>query len=116
MPKTDRTIPEISPYHNAASGDLADEHGRLGAEIAALEARRKEIAAELIRRGAASIDGELFTATVVSEAMVANIDRKAIEEEMGEAWIARFLKWSKRCASVRTAQRAADDPDSTMAA
>jgi hypothetical protein len=107
MPDTSRTISEITSYHNMVSGDLADEHGRLGAEIAALEARRKAIAAELVRRGEASAEGELFTATIVSEAMVANVDRKAIEGEMGEAWIARFLKWSKRCASVRTAPRAA---------
>jgi hypothetical protein len=107
MTETGRTIPAISPYHNTASSELADEHGRLAAEIAALEARRKAIAAELIRRGDASVAGELFTATVVAEAMVATVDRKAIEAEMGEAWIARFLKWSRRCAAVRTTPREA---------
>jgi hypothetical protein len=115
MLKADHTIPEISRYHNATSRDLADEHGRLGLEIAELEARRKAITAELVRRGASSVEGDLFTATVVSEAMVANVDRKAIEEEMGEAWIARFLKWSRRCAAVRTTPRVASVDDLTAA-
>src|SRR3954447_9781700 len=106
MPKATATITENSPFHNLPAADLADEYGRIGAEIAALEARRKAMAAELISRGESSVNGERFTATVVSEAMVATIDRKAIEDEMGEAWISRFLRWSKRCASVRTAPRA----------
>lgn len=106
MPEAAETITENSPFHNLPAADLADEYGRIGAEIAALEVRRKAIAAELIGRGKSSVDGEQFTATVVAEAMVATIDRKAIEDEMGEAWISRFLKWSKRCASVRTASRA----------
>lgn len=100
---------ETSPFHNLTASDLADEHGRLGTEIAALEARRKEIAAEMIRRGAQHAEGDQFASTVVSEAMVATIDREAIERDMGESWLAKYLKWTRRCASVRTTLRAAAD-------
>jgi hypothetical protein len=100
-------ITETSPFHNLAVADLADIHGQLGAEIAELEARRKTIAAEMIRRGIRHIEGDLFETTVVAEAMVANLDREAIERDMGESWLAKYLKWTKRCASVRTTPCAA---------
>jgi hypothetical protein len=104
-------LTETPPFHNLAASDLADEHGRLGAEIAELEARRKAIAAELVARGVPHVEGDRFESTVVSEAMVATIDREAIERDMGEAWLARYLKWTRRCASVRTTPRAAADMD-----
>jgi hypothetical protein len=107
MPRVISKITETSLFHNLGIADLADMHGQLGAEIAALEARRKEIAAEMIRRGVQHIEGDLFETTIVAEAMVANIDRKAIERDMGESWLAKYLKWTKRCASVRTMSRAA---------
>jgi hypothetical protein len=106
MSKTASRIAETSQFHNLGAADLADIHGQLGAEIAALEARRKEIAAEMIRRGVQHAEGDLFETTVVAEAMVANIDRQAIERDMGESWLAKYLKWTKRCASVRTTPRA----------
>jgi hypothetical protein len=40
-----------------------------------------------------------------SEAMVCTLDRPGIEKAMGEAWVARFLKWSKRSAHVKTTAR-----------
>jgi hypothetical protein len=109
MPKVTSKITETSQFHNLGAADLADIHGQLSAEIATLEARRKEIAAEMIRRGVQHVEGDLFETTVVAEAMVANIDRKAIERDMGESWLAKYLKWTKRCASVRTMPRAAAD-------
>lgn len=102
---TSSTTAEPSQFDNLAASDLADMHGRLGAEIAALEARRKAIAAELIARGVRHAEGDMFDAAVIRETMVAAIDREAIERDMGEAWLAKYLKWSKRCASVRTTPR-----------
>jgi hypothetical protein len=96
---------EASQFHNMNTADLADMHGRLGVEIAELEVRRKAIAEEMIARGIPHIEGDLFESTVVSEAMVANIDRQAIERDMGESWLAKYLKWSKRCTSIRTTPR-----------
>jgi hypothetical protein len=37
--------------------------------------------------------------------MVATLDRPGIEKAMGEAWVARFLKWSKRSAFIKTSAR-----------
>jgi len=109
VPKATLNITETSHFHNVTTSDLADEHGRLGAEIAVLEARRKEVAVEMIRRGVQHVEGSQFESTVISEAMVATIDREAIERDMGESWLAKYLKWTRRCASVRTTQRAAAD-------
>lgn len=105
MPKAVATIPPASPLHNLAAGDLADEHGALCARIADLETRRKAIGAELIRRGVTEIEGALFRCVVVAETVTATVDRGAIEAAMGEAWLARFLKWSKRSAHVKTTAR-----------
>lgn len=97
----------VSLFDNRPAADLADEHGALGLQIAELENRRKAIGAELIRRGITVINGERFHACMIAETMVANLDRKAIEQQMGEARIARFLKWSKRSAHVKTTPLAA---------
>jgi hypothetical protein len=107
MPKAVANIALVSAFHNLSAADLADEHGTLGVRIAELQNRQKAIAGELIRRGEAHIDGALFRATLIAETMTATVDRKAIEGAMGEAWLARFLKWSHRSASVRTAPIAA---------
>jgi hypothetical protein len=108
MPKATTQTAETSQFHNIAAADLADMHGRLGAEIAELEARRRAVGDELIARGIRQAEGDQFESTVVGETMVANIDRKAIERDMGESWIVKYLRWSKRGASVRTVSRATD--------
>jgi len=92
----------ISAFHNLSAGDLADEHGQLSAQIADLETRKRAIAGEVIRRGVSEAEGALFRSIVISEAMVCTLDRPGVEREMGEAWVARFLKWSKRSAHVKT--------------
>jgi hypothetical protein len=109
--KTAPNITETSPFHNLTAADLVDMHGQLGADIAELEARRKAIAAELVTRSVQHVEGNQFASTVVSEAMVATIDREAIERDMGESWLAKYLKWTRRCASVRTMPRTAADLD-----
>jgi hypothetical protein len=78
------------PHHNRSVGDLADEIGKLCAEIADLEARRKVFREELIRRDVAEAEGALFRATV-SEAVRWTIDSAEVKAEMGEAW------WNARC-------------------
>ena len=47
----------------------------------------------------------LFRSVTVAETMVSSLDRVGIEKAMGEAWIARFLKFSKRSAFVKTRAR-----------
>src|SRR5580700_9911428 len=90
MPKAVANIIPVSPYHNHAVGDLADEIGKLCAEIADLEARRKNFREELLRRGVAEAEGALFRATV-SEAVRWTIDSAKVKAEMGVAW------WNARC-------------------
>jgi hypothetical protein len=102
MPKA---IPIISAFHNLSPGDLADELGQLSAQIADLETRKRALAGELIRRGVSEIEGALFRSIVIGEAMVSTLDRQGIEKAMGEACIARFLKFSKRSAFVKTTAR-----------
>ena len=111
MPKSTLKTTETSLFHNLTSADLVDIHGQLGAEIAELDARRKAIGAELVARGVQCVKGGQFESTVVSEAMVATIDREAIERDMGESWLAKYLKWTRRCASVRTTPRTAAEMD-----
>src|SRR5262249_43074275 len=65
----------------------------------------RSIAGELIRRGVSEAEGALFRSLVVAETMVSTLDRQGIEKEMGEAWIARFLKFSKRSALIKTTAR-----------
>ena len=102
MPKA---IPILSQFHNLSAGDLADEHGQLSAQIADLETRKRTIAGELIRRGISEAEDALFRSVTVAETMVSTLDRQGIEKAMGEAWIARFLKFSKRSAFVKTTAR-----------
>jgi hypothetical protein len=104
MPKA---TPILSPLHNIPLGDLADQHGRICAQIADLDSRRKAIAAEIIGRGVTSADGALFHAIIVPATSAATIDRKAIEKAMGEAWLSRYLKWSTRSGYIKTTARAA---------
>jgi hypothetical protein len=60
MPKAIANIVPVSPYHNLSAGDLADELGKLSADIAELDARRKAYREELIRRGVPECEGALF--------------------------------------------------------
>src|SRR5438105_11636434 len=98
MPKA---IPIISAFHNLSAGDLADEHGQLCAKIADLETRKRTVAGELIRRGVSEAEGALFRSLGVAETMVSALDRQGIGKAMGEEWIARFLRFSKRSAVVK---------------
>ena len=101
MPKA---VSILSQFHNLSAGDLADEHGQLSAQIADLETRKRTIAGELIRCVVSEAEGALFRSVTV-ETMVSTLDRQGIEKAMGEAWIARFLKFSKRSAFVKTTAR-----------
>jgi hypothetical protein len=75
---------------------LADEYGHLSAQV---ETRKRAIADEVIRRGVSECDGALFRSVLIGKAMVCTLDRAGIEKAIGEAWVARFLKWSKRSVS-----------------
>jgi hypothetical protein len=76
---------------DAGVGDLANEIGKLCAEIADLEGLRKVFRDELIRRGVAEAEGALFRATVSEWRCGWTIDSAKVKAEMGAAW------WDARC-------------------
>jgi hypothetical protein len=84
MPKAASNIIAVSPHHNIAAGDLVDQLGTIKAQITDLETREKALRDELIHRGATSIDGAAFSASV-TEAVRWTLDAKAVKTEMGEA-------------------------------
>jgi hypothetical protein len=97
-----------SKLSNMLPGAIADELGALQADAAEIEARRGELAAELIRRGVTVAEGALFRATVVPEGTQQRLDRKALERDLGAANIAPYLKESKRAAYVQVHGRSAE--------
>jgi len=111
MPKA---VPIISAFHNLSAGDLADEHGQLCAQIADLETRKRTIAGELIRRGVSGGRRRLVPQPRGGRDDVSTLDRQGIEKAMGEAWIAPFLKFSKRSAFVKTTARHRRRPDGSV--
>jgi len=62
-----RAIPILSEFHNLSAGDLADQLGHLEGRDRGLEARKRTIAGELIRRGVSEAEGALFRSRVVAE-------------------------------------------------
>lgn len=85
MAQASANIVSVSPFHNLPAGDLADRLGALKAEIADLETREKALRDELIRRGAAEVEGALFRVTV-ADAVRWTLDTKTVKAEMGAAW------------------------------
>jgi ABC-type xylose transport system substrate-binding protein len=77
-------------FDNLSAGQLVDELGQVKAEAAEIEAREKELKAELIARSVTEAEGALFRATV-SEALRETIDTEKVKAEMGATW------WSARC-------------------
>src|SRR5262252_6119936 len=90
MAKAVANITSVSPLHKLSPSGLADELGALKAEIAVLEGREKALRDELLRRGLAEVEGELFAATITN-AVRWTLDSKAVKAEMGAAW------WDARC-------------------
>lgn len=97
-----------SRLDNLSDGTIADELGALQADAADIEERRKELAAELIRRKVTVAEGALFRATVVPEGEQERLDRKALEADLGADLIAPYLKRSKRAAYVQVHGRSAE--------
>jgi hypothetical protein len=101
MPKA--IVQNITPLHNRSLGDLVDELGAVNAQIAELEGRQRLLKTALIAAGIDKAEGAEFAATILPETMVSALDVKRIAADMGGSWCARFLRWSKRSATVRVA-------------
>ena len=87
MPKA-TTI--ISPFHNLPVGEIVDQLGAVKAEIADLEAREKNLRAELLKRCVIEAEGAMYAAAV-TQAVRWTLDAKAVRAEMGDSW------WNGRC-------------------
>jgi hypothetical protein len=84
MPKATRIVPP-SPYHNLSAGDLVDRLGAVKAELSGLQAQEKGLRDELIRRGSASLDGSVYSATI-TEAVRWTLDTGTVRAKMGSDW------------------------------
>ena len=84
MPKAS-TILTLSPFHNLAAGDIADELGTVKAQIADLETREKVLRDELIRRGNPTIEGAAYSASITA-AVRWTLNTVAVKAEMGAGW------------------------------
>lgn len=95
MPDTHiATITTLRP-RKPTLGDLVDLLGDLKAQIADLEVEERTIMEKLKTAGKDSVEGRRYRATISAESCRSTIDRKAIESDMGEAWLAKYLKWGK---------------------
>jgi hypothetical protein len=78
---------------NFVSGlaDMVDSLGTVKAEIAALQAKEKELVDKLKLTGLKEIDGTLFRATVCSTNRE-TVDTKSLRADLGENIIAPYLR------------------------
>jgi len=75
--------------------ELADRVGELKAAQADINDELARLKDQLAKSGESEAEGCLFRVTLSAASCSTILDRKAIERDMGEAWIAKYLKWSK---------------------
>ena len=73
----------------ASAGDMVDRLGHLQALIAQLCDVEGELKEAIRDAGESEISGKVFDAAVVSSVRT-SLDSKAIREDMGEAWCAKY--------------------------
>jgi hypothetical protein len=83
----------------ATMTELADRVGKLKAAKAEIEAQIERMRDLFAASGQADTEGALFRVALGAESQVATIDRAAIERDMGESWLRKYLKWSRRAGS-----------------
>ena len=95
------------PVSDLSTAELVDQIGFLNRDIADAEKRKKEISEELLKRHGTEhyIDGNLYTATVVSESIVWTLDQIRLKDLMGSEWLNKFLKHGIRKAYLKVTAR-----------
>ncbi len=83
----------------ATMAELADRVGKLRAAKAEIDADIERMRELFAASGQPEAEGTLFRVAIGAQCMAATLDRAAIERDMGESWIAKYLKWSKRAGS-----------------
>lgn len=89
---------------------IVDELGQLKAQIADLDARKKELEATLKVHGAGAYDGTLYRATVSETSASYSLDAKAAEAKLRELgvdgrWFSKHQKERKASIAVRVVSR-----------
>jgi hypothetical protein len=84
---------KIIKVEKMSTCDLVDMFGLIEANQAKLEEYRKAFGDELIRRGVTPVSGDLYRGCVIDATMKTTIDREKLEEEHGERFVARYLKF-----------------------
>ncbi len=72
---------------------LADQIGAIKAQIAVLESRLDDLRAQLVANGGSDA-GELFDASISAESVRTSLDRKRLERDLGETFVAKYLTFS----------------------
>ena len=70
-------------FHNQSTNTLADDYGNLKAQADAINARLKDIKAELIKRSVTQAAGDRFAVTVSEQSSV-RLDTKGLRAALGD--------------------------------
>jgi hypothetical protein len=99
---------ETKRLHGLSPGDLADEVGRVKAQISDREAQLDALKAEAVRRGLGEAEGEMFRVTLSPPGSQLRVDNKLLRQVMGNAFVDHFSRavstdWMMRCSARKTA-------------
>jgi hypothetical protein len=99
---------ETKRLHGLSPGDLADEVGRVKAQISDREAQLDALKAEAVRRGLGEAEGEMFRVTLSPPGSQLRVDNKLLRQVMGNAFVDHFSRavstdWMMRCSARMTA-------------
>lgn len=75
--------------------ELADRVGELKAAKADIEAYLDRMKAIFSASGLDTAEGVLFRVVLGVESVSAKLDRAAIQADMGEPWLRKYLSWGK---------------------
>lgn len=89
-----------------SDGEIIDRMGRLGVQIKTLEQEKSDLCQELLRRGLVAGDGNFFHASKIESYVQTSFDRKRLEAEKGEAFVAPYLKFVTVKATIKVTPRA----------
>jgi hypothetical protein len=93
---------ETKRLHALSPADLADEVGRVKAQISDREAKLDALKAEAVRRGLSEAEGELFRVSLSPPGTSLRIDSKLLRRVTGDSFVDHFSRaadtdWVMRC-------------------
>ncbi len=99
---TEPLDPETKRLRRLSPGEIADEVGKVKAQIANLDDWLQAAKTEAVRRGIEAADGELFHLTLTPPTQQLRIDGVTIRRVMGDQFADHFSRacvtdWCMRC-------------------